>query len=220
MRSRFSLIAVCLLILWVLAGCGSQTPSESPATGSQESAKKSPGLMDRLTSKPVTLAAGTVIAVRLGETLATKSNHSGDVFSATVADPVSADNKVIIPEGSSASGRVVESVPKGRFKGGAKLQIALSSVTINGTKYNIQTSAVSRGAKGKGKRSAIMIGGGAGAGALIGGLVGGGKGAAIGAAAGAGAGTAGAAFTGNQDLTLPAESVVSFKLLQPLTVKM
>ena len=65
-----------------------------------------------------------------------------------------------------------------------------------------------------------MVGGGAGAGALIGALAGGGKGAAIGALAGGGAGTAGAAFTGNKDLTLPAESAVSFKLLQPIEVKM
>jgi hypothetical protein len=63
-----------------------------------------------------------------------------------------------------------------------------------------------------------MVGGGAGVGALIGGLAGGGKGAAIGAIAGAGAGTAGAAFTGNRDIVLPAESMLSFKLTEPLTL--
>src|SRR5581483_3096072 len=76
-----------------------------------------------------------------------------------------------------------------------------------------------RSAKGKGKRTAVAVGGGAGLGALIGGLAGGGKGAAIGAAAGAGAGTAGAAFTGNKDIVLPAESTVSFRLVQPLEIK-
>jgi hypothetical protein len=55
---------------------------------------------------------------------------------------------------------------------------------------------------------------------LIGALAGGGKGAAIGAAAGAGAGTAGAAFTGNKNIVLPAETLVNFRLLQPLEVKM
>ncbi len=55
-----------------------------------------------------------------------------------------------------------------------------------------------------------MIGGGTGAGALIGGLAGGGKGALIGGLVGAGAGTAGAAFTGNKELTIPAESAASF----------
>jgi hypothetical protein len=64
-----------------------------------------------------------------------------------------------------------------------------------------------------------MIGGGAGVGALIGGLAGGGKGAAIGALVGGGAGTAGAAYTGNKEIVLPAESALSFKLLQPVDVK-
>ena len=65
----------------------------------------------------------------------------------------------------------------------------------------------------------MLAGGGAGLGALIGGLAGGGKGAAIGAAAGAGAGGAGAAFTGNKEIVLPAESALSFTLAQPLEVK-
>jgi hypothetical protein len=95
----------------------------------------------------------------------------------------------------------------------------LDSVTINGTEHPVQTSSVVRSAQGKGKRTAVMAGGGAGLGALIGGLAGGGKGAAIGALAGGGAGTAGAAFTGNKDIILPAESALSFKLDQPLTVK-
>jgi hypothetical protein len=72
--------------------------------------------------------------------------------------------------------------------------------------------------KGKGKRSTAMIGGGTAGGALIGGLAGGGKGAAIGAVAGAGAGTAGAAFTGNKNISIPAESVVTFTLTSPIQV--
>jgi hypothetical protein len=78
---------------------------------------------------------------------------------------------------------------------------------------------MTRTEKGKGKRTAVMAGGGAALGALIGGLAGGGKGAAIGALAGGGAGTGGAAFTGNKEIVIPAESAVSFTLSQPLELK-
>ncbi len=64
-----------------------------------------------------------------------------------------------------------------------------------------------------------MIGGGTGLGAIIGGIAGGGKGAAIGALAGAGAGTAGATMTGKRDISIPAETVLSFKLSQPLQLR-
>ena len=80
-------------------------------------------------------------------------------------------------------------------------------------------ATISRYMKGKGKRTTVAIGGGAGLGAIIGGIAGGGRGAAIGAAAGAGAGTAGAAFTDNKDITLPAESSLAFELSQATTLK-
>jgi hypothetical protein len=84
--------------------------------------------------------------------------------------------------------------------------------------YTVSTTAYEATSKGKGKRTAGFIGGGGGGGALIGGLAGGGKGALIGGLLGAGAGTAGAAFTGNKDISVPAESVVTFKLAEPITV--
>jgi hypothetical protein len=113
----------------------------------------------------------------------------------------------------------LDAKPLGRFKGGAVLRLKLDSVEVHGKEHRVETSALVRSAKGKGKRTAAMAGGGAGLGALIGGLAGGGKGAAIGAIAGGGAGTAGAAFTGNKDIVLPAESALSFKLEQPLEIK-
>src|SRR5207247_471946 len=121
--------------------------------------------------------------------------------------------------GASATGVVAEAVPLGRFKGGARLRLALKTVTVNGTSYPVEAATVTQSRKGKGKRTATFIGGGAGVVALIGGLAGGGKGAAIGALAGAGAGTAGAAFTGKRDVTISAESAVSFKLEEPLEIK-
>ena len=176
--------------------------------------------IERLVAKPVTVPEGTILTVRLKQQLGSKISTSGDSFEGSLADPISVDQKVVIPEGSDVTGTVVDAKPLGRFKGGARLEITLNSVTVKGTNYDLETTSSSKAMKGKGKRTAIMIGGGAGAGAVIGALIGGGKGAAIGAGVGAGAGTAGSAFTGNKNIVLPAETLVEFKLVKPVSVKM
>jgi len=169
--------------------------------------------------KPVVIPAGTVITVRLQQTVGSKTSHEGDRFDASVADPVTIGGKTVVPAGASTHGQITQAHAAGKFKGGATLGLALTSLRVGGTSYTIQATPVSQTSKGKGKRSAAMIGGGAGGGALIGGLAGGGKGAAIGALVGAGAGTVGAAFTGNRDISLPAESALSFQLTAPVTLK-
>ena len=118
------------------------------------------------------------------------------------------------------SGTVVDAKPLGRFAGGAELQVRLDSIDLNGAELPVRTVAQTFTAKGKGKRTAVMTGGGAALGGIIGGLAGGGKGAAIGlAVAGGGAGAGGAALTGNKDIVLPAESVVSFQLSRSLEIR-
>jgi hypothetical protein len=107
----------------------------------------------------------------------------------------------------------------GKFKGEAILAIKLTAVNVKGVPHEVSTDEYVVTQKGKGKRSAVMIGGGTGAGALIGGLAGGGKGALIGGLVGAGAGTAGAAFTGNKELTIPAESACSFRTTSSITIQ-
>jgi hypothetical protein len=148
-----------------------------------------------------------------------KISQPGESFSATLSSPVEVDGYMVIPRGARARGVVVDAKPLGRFKGGAVLEVKLNSIAVNGSEKSIETAAVTRTIKGKGKRTGVLAGGGAAVGALIGGLAGGGKGAAIGAVAGGGAGAGGAAFTGNKDIVLPAESAVSFKLKSPLEVQ-
>jgi len=168
---------------------------------------------------PVVIPAGTVVNVRIQQAVGSKTSHQGDRFDAALAQPVVVKGESVVPAGAGASGTVTEAHAAGHFKGGATLGLALDHLIIHGTTYRVQTMAISETSKGKGKRTGAMVGGGAGAGALIGGVAGGGKGAAIGALVGAGAGTAGAGLTGNRDITLAAESPVSFQLTQSLTLK-
>jgi len=124
----------------------------------------------------------------------------------------------VLPQGTKAVGTVVQAQAAGHVKGGAVLALTLDSLTVNETKYSIETSESEEAGKGRGKRTAIGGGGGAAFGAIVGALAGGGKGAAIGALAGGGAGAAGAAYTGKRDITIPAETRLHFKLRQPLSI--
>jgi hypothetical protein len=148
------------------------------------------------------------------QTVSAKNSNVGDTFTGTLAQSVVVRGVKVLPAGTPVTGTVTAAKGQGRFKGSGDLGIAINRV---GT-YPVTTTSYEATGKGKGKRTAGFVGGGAGGGALIGGLAGGGKGALIGGLLGAGAGTAGAAFTGNKDISVPAESVVTFKLSQPITV--
>jgi hypothetical protein len=218
MRLRRAALVLLVAVLAVVLGCGKSPSEVSSSDNGSNAAPSSGGLFSH--SSSVTVPEGTSIVVKLDQALSSKTNHSGDTFTATVAEPVSIGDKVVIPQGSSATGRVVTAQARGRFKGAAILKIVLNQITVHDSNYPVETSADSHYMKGKGKRTATMIGGGAGLGALIGGLAGGGKGALIGAGAGAAAGTAGTAFTDNKDIVLGSESAVTFRLLKPVDVKM
>src|SRR5207253_3676628 len=219
-RRSGSLVVCSLFLSMFIVGCQSQKAADQQTQGSgnatagsapsaAESAKNA--VKRALEPKPLVVPADTVIAVVLDQTISSKTAHSGDKFSATIESPVDIEGKVAIPRRARAEGVVSEAKAAGRFKGGAALALELTSITVAGRDYEVRTSSAAMSSKGKGKRTAAMVGGGAAGGAAIGGIAGGGKGAAIGALIGAVAGTGGAGFTGNRDITLSAETPLDFK---------
>lgn len=163
----------------------------------------------------VTAPAGTAVVVTITQELRASKNSVGDGFTGVLAQSVKGPGgAVIFPRGAHVVGTVVASKGQGKFKGSGALGIQVTSISG----MHVSVSEYEKEQSGKGKRSAAMIGGGAGGGALIGGIAGGGKGALIGGLIGAGAGTAGAAFTGNKDVVIPSESTISFHLTAPVTV--
>ena len=230
MFRRFSYLPLCAATLALaLTGCSksadqaannSDSATDSAPNGGSGGSSKSKSVMkEPMAARAIVVPADTALEVVLDESLSSKTATPGQSFQATVETPVEIEGKVVVPKGTRATGTVKDAKAAGRFKGASLLELALKNVEIDGKTYDISTSAPSFSHKGKGKRTAVAVGGGAALGALIGGLAGGGKGAAIGAGVGAGAGTGGAAFTGKADVVLPAETALTFKLTAPLEIK-
>lgn len=190
-------------------------PASQQAVAPQQAAAPPPP--PKPAPKPIVIPAGTVLNVRLDQPISSKTSQTGDPFHASVSSPIVIQGKTIVPTGARASGTVTDAKDAGRFKGAATLTLALKTVAIGGKQYAVQTAPATKTSKGKGSRTAKMVGGGTAGGALIGGIAGGGKGAAIGALVGAGAGTAGSA-TGNADINLPVETVMQFQMMTPITL--
>ena len=224
MRTRATICSLALLLALGAAcnkpGTTADNSGPGPDAGQSNSADSQAARAEQARlAEPVTIPAGRVLTIRLGDAVGSKLSQPGQSFGGSLAKPVEVDGQTVIAAGAKVHGEVVDAKPLGRFAGGALLQLRLNSVAVNGEDMPVQTATFTQTLKGKGKRTAVMAGGGAGLGALIGGLAGGGKGAAIGAAAGAGAGTGGAAFTGNKEIVLPAESAVAFTLKAPLKIR-
>jgi hypothetical protein len=168
----------------------------------------------------ITIPAGIALTIRIDQRISAKTSHAGDRFSGEVVDPVlGSDSSVIVPKGTQVGGVVAASHRRGHFKGASLLELRLSSLTLNGTEYPLATKDMAEHKKGKGKRTAGFIGGGAGLGMLVGGIATGGVGLVVGGLVGGGAGTAAAGMTGNRDLDIPAESIVRFTLAEDLLVQ-
>ena len=167
----------------------------------------------------LTVPAGTEIAMRINQNINVKHTIAGEHFTGEIVEPVSSNGVVVIPRGTPVRGRVDEAHRRGHFKGRSVLELRLTSMTLSGNEYALDTHDNVRTKKGKGKRSAGIISGFTGAGMIIGGVATGGVGLAIGAGAGAGVGTLVAGTTGNRDLDIPAESVIHFRLADDLVVQ-
>ncbi len=204
---------------------GAAAPAAAPAVAPAPAPAVSPSTAPAVAAEPalppepkvvkLTAPSGATVSATITQQISAKNNNVGDGFTGELSAPVTtASGATVFPRGTHVAGTVVAAKGRGKFKGEGQLAIQITQ--IGG--HEVTTSAYMKEEKGKGKRTTGMIAGGTGAGALIGGLAGGGKGAAIGALVGAGAGTAGAAYTGNKDVVIPAESVVTFKLAAPVTV--
>lgn len=166
----------------------------------------------------ITLPADTAIPVRITETLDSKTTQTGDKFTGVIASDIVVDGMVVLPQGTPVTGHVDAAQDAAHFKGSALLTISLSSINRRGERIDVATEPYTKQGEGRGKNTAEKVGGGAAVGAILGGILGGGKGAAIGAAAGGGVGAGANGVIRGQQVQIPSETVVRFKLSDAIIV--
>jgi hypothetical protein len=169
-------------------------------------------------SRRITVPAGTRILIRTVDPIDSSKQKAGFRFTANLETNLQTDNVVVARRGTPVYGVLATASSAGKMKGSSELGLELTDIVINGTSYPLMTSTYEIEGKGEGSNTAKKVLGGAGLGALIGGLAGGGKGAGIGVLAGAGAGTAVAATKKGQQLSIPSESLLEFRLEQPVSL--
>jgi hypothetical protein len=168
--------------------------------------------------KTVTLPAGTVIPIRMTDTLDSASTQSNTVFHGSLAGDLIADGMVVARSGASVVGRVITAKDATHFAGSSQLSIELTRLDTVDHPVDVVTDAFTKNGNGRGKNTAEKTGGGAAVGAILGGLLGGGKGAAIGAVTGGGVGAGVNGVTRGQQVQIPTETLVSFHLQSPISV--
>lgn len=202
-----------------VAGGMTASSAGTTANGAPAATGPEPGGEAVIQPLDVRIPAGTTLPIRINQHISVKTAVAGDTFTGSFAESIrDDDNRVIVPRGTPVSGVISAAHRRGHFKGSSVLSLRLTNMTLGGQTYQLATGRSSETKKGKGKRSAALIGGGAGAGMLIGGIATGGVGLLIGGLAGGGAGTLLAGATGNRDLEIPAESIQRFRLSEDLSV--
>ncbi len=167
----------------------------------------------------ITVPPDTIIPIRITQTLDSATTQQGDTFTGTVATDIILDDLVVIRQGTPVTGRVSAVQEAAHYKGSSLLTVELTSITRRGEKLAVTTEPYSVEGKGRGKNTAEKVGGGAAVGAILGGILGGGKGAAIGAAAGGGVGAGANTITRGEQVQIPSESLIRFRLTNSLALK-
>ena len=166
----------------------------------------------------ITIPAGQSILVRMIDGVDSSKNHVGDIFHASLETDLTVNDTLVARKGTDVYGRLANAEEAGHMKGSSELQLELTRMVIDGKDYPLVSSDYTLQGKGRGKNTAEKVGGGAILGAIIAGHAAGGKGAAVGAAAGAGAGGAVQVLTKGQQVKIPSETLLEFRLQQPVTV--
>lgn len=164
-----------------------------------------------------TIPSGTVLTIRMVDSVDSERDSVGQTFQASLDEPVlDPSGRTLVPRGADVTVKLVDDVQSGKIEGRTILTLDIQSLRVNGREVDVDTVAITEQSSSRTARSGKVIGGTAALGAIIGAIAGGGKGAAIGAGAGAGAGTVAQVATKGQRVRIPSETRLTFTLQQPV----
>ncbi len=167
---------------------------------------------------PIVIPAGQSLLIRMIDGVDSKTNNVGDIFHASLETDLNVNGTLVARKGTDVYGRLANAKGAGRLAGSSELMLELTRMVINGQDYPVVSSDYTLRGKGRGSNTAEKVGGGAALGAIIGAIAGGGRGAAIGAGAGSAAGAGVQVLTRGQQVKIPSETLLEFRLQQPVTV--
>ena len=195
---------------------GAASTAMAPAPPPQEAKSEAPPPPPP--PKIVTVPAGTEVRVQMVDAISSKTGNVGSSYLASLYSPITAGDKVVVPQGADVYVRLANAKQAGRIKGSSELELELDHLVLHGKSIPLKSSTYKEAGGSRGKQTAKRTALGTGVGAAIGAIAGGGKGAAIGAGVGAGAGLATQAFTHGKSVEVPSETKLDFSLAEPFQV--
>ncbi|HEY2932428.1 MAG TPA: hypothetical protein VGK99_11850 [Acidobacteriota bacterium] len=196
------------------SGTHSRTHVGEYSTNPQSSAYPRAAMRDQYV-----IPSGTVLRVRTSEVIDSDVSHVGDAFSGTLESDIIANNELLAERGAPVKLRIAQVDQAGKFEGRSQLIIDLVELTSQGRSYAVTTSQATQRGDSQGKKTAIVVGGGAALGAIIGAIAGGGKGAAIGTVVGGAGGAGYQILTKGEKIKIPAETVLEFTMQRELYLR-
>lgn len=197
----------------------SSTAAPSPDVAPQEPQMRTRNQAPPPRSGPLTVPAGSWITIRVNEPISSDHDQPGDMFTATLAQPIVANGRIIARRGQTVSGVISEAVKAGRVKGVSRLGLELTEIGLaDGRQVQVKTRLMERRGETSYGRDAVGIGATVGTGAAIGAAVNGGVGAGVGAAAGVVASTIGVLLTRGRATEVYPEQPLTFRLETPISV--
>jgi hypothetical protein len=207
-----------IVALTFTGNSGASAPAPAPAPEAFTSPAPQSAAAPASAGGSVMIPAGQSLLVRMIDGVDSSKNRIGDIFHASLETDLSINNVVVARKGTDVYGRLAEAKEAGHIAGSSELQLELTRMVVDGKDYPVVSSDYTLKGKGRGTNTAEKVGGGAAIGAIIGAIAGGGRGAAIGAGVGAGAGGAVQVLTRGQQVKVPSETLLEFRLQQPVTV--